>query len=129
MPQITGDFVPAFLQHLNKIGVKYTKKLVNSKDLIPTQGEFNISKIKAMLQRKNDARPILVSKDMHVLDGHHRFVADLNSHGKTLVYQVDLPILDLIAVCRAFDGVKYRDVTESKNRVVGTIKKVITERT
>ena len=124
LPQIKGDFLPLFLDHLKCSGIQYNKKMMNPKTLKATQGEFNIGKIRKLIKSSNDTHSIIVSNDDYILDGHHRWLADLNTSEKTKTIVVDLPILDLIAAAKEFEGVTYKDITEQR---VKTLKNVIRE--
>jgi hypothetical protein len=128
LPQIKGDSLQNFLNHLDALGVKYTKKTMNASDLKPSQGEFNIDKVKALIRTNNDTKPIIVSKDNYVLDGHHRWLADYNSNEKSNVIIVDQTILDLIATTKTFDGVLYKNVTENVTIIKGVIKENLRKR-
>jgi predicted glutamine amidotransferase len=128
LPQIKGDSLQNFLNHLDSLGVKYTHKTMKSCDLKPTQGEFNIDKVKALIRTNNDTKPIIVSKDNYVLDGHHRWLADYNSNDKSSVIMVDQTILDLITTAKTFDGVLYKNVTENVSIIKGVIKENLRKR-
>jgi hypothetical protein len=121
MPQIKSDLLPIFLDHLKRTGITWSKKRVDPNSLSATQGEFNTDKIKTLMQNSNSVTAVIISKDNYILDGHHRWLADLNSDQKTNVIMVDLPILDLISTAKSFDGVFYKDVTEQRVRTIKTI--------
>jgi hypothetical protein len=121
MPQIKSDLLPIFLDHLKRTGITWSKKRVDPNSLSATQGEFNTDKIKTLMQNSNSVTAVIISNDNYILDGHHRWLADLNSDQKTNVIMVDLPILDLISTAKSFDGVFYKDVTEQRVRTIKTI--------
>lgn len=76
MPQIDKEHQAAFFDHLKAKGITVTKESVAPASLLPTQGEINAARVGEMLMNeKKDLRPIMVSKDSYVLDGHHRWAA------------------------------------------------------
>jgi len=53
--------------------------------LKPSQGDFDETKIEKMLGKDLDrTKPILVSQDGYVMDGHHRWIAAVNDGDKTI---------------------------------------------
>jgi hypothetical protein len=88
-------------------------------DLRATQMEFDYDKVAAMIGTKSKI-PVLVSNDGYILDGHHRWLADYNMNKETYidVVEIDLPILELLRVAKEYDGVEYKNVTESIKNVV-----------
>ena len=96
MPQITDT--KSFLQKLRSKGVNHKVETLDTADLKTSQSEFDRDKIKSMVGQKNE--PSIVSRDGHILDGHHRAMADDLSKGKTKVIKVDMNILDLISTAK-----------------------------
>lgn len=98
MPQVEGKNIPKFLDFLKSEGVKYTEKLIDSKKLRPTQGQFNQEKIQAMIDTIDTKKqnPIMVSKDGYVIDGHHRWLAHYNLERKMPVIEINLDINDAL---------------------------------
>lgn len=125
MPQIRSDFVPLFKEHLKNHGISTKEKKRDPKHLKATQSEFNLDKVKNLIKNPPPhMKPILTANDDHILDGHHRWLADLNKDEHTDTIEFDLPILDLIQHAKNFDGVFYKPVVEQR---VKTIKSVIKE--
>jgi hypothetical protein len=107
MPQIKAANVPEFISWLKKDGITTTSKNEPLKNLKMTQKEVNLDKIRGMI---NDApelalsKPIIVSKDNYILDGHHRFVALLNKNKKAslMAYRVNINMSELLGLARNF---------------------------
>lgn len=121
MPQIKSEKIPLFLASLTDQNVEYKKTKVPACNLKATQSEFNAEKIEAMVHRsKSDDKPIIISNDLYVMDGHHRWLADYNKNknANIEVYMVDLPILELLRMAKEFSGVTYKPVTESIKSIV-----------
>lgn len=70
---------------------------------------FDIEKIK-QIQKIKKLDPIIASsRDMHILDGHHRWAAAWNNMTDIDVYFVDAPIIELIRVAASFYKSKNED--------------------
>lgn len=103
MPQISVD---GFLAYLKKQGIPYQKRFVQTKDLKATQMEFEDEKVLSMMYSNSKrTTPIISSTDNHVLDGHHRWLADHNSGNRLCAaWVVDLPILELMRIAKEFNN-------------------------
>lgn len=67
------------------------------KSLIPIQKEYDYDKIKTIAKTPN-TKPIVISKDNYIIDGHHRWVASyMNKAENVKCYQIDLNVLDLLS--------------------------------
>lgn len=103
MPQIKGDNMDSVLLHFaqNSSGASVSKKKMKLSKIKPAQNEMNESKIKKILRKspKTINNPFLLSKDGYLMDGHHRWAADLQRYGEdheVNVYQVTLDGKDLL---------------------------------
>lgn len=77
MPQIESHDIMNFLKWAKeKYNVHNDLMRVDPKQLAPTQSNFNEEKVKGMAAKKvYGKKPILMSVDKFVLDGHHRWLA------------------------------------------------------
>jgi len=115
MPQIAGPHKPHFFEWLGKKGIKVTNDEIHPSKLTATQKHFNTDKVRGMIANppKNDR--IIVSNDNHIVDGHHRWLADYNTPGKkTPVSKVDLPIHKLLDTAKDYPNVTYKTLKEGK---------------
>lgn len=72
-------------------------KSIKPDGLKPTQNNFNEEKVKDMVEAGTwDSKPIIVSSDNHVVDGHHRWLAAIESKENIDVCVVDMAIEDLL---------------------------------
>lgn len=94
MPQLADS--KAFVQKLKDEGIDFTEKDFDTSSLKSTQADFDDMKVLQMMRTKEKKSPIVISRDSHILDGHHRWIADHNTTGSTRAFMVDLPILDLV---------------------------------
>lgn len=115
MPQIQTNDYPAFLDYLDSHGVNFVKDTVPAHSLKPIQGEFSDKGVeKALAKRKLD-KPCIVSSDGHIIDGHHRWLAALNTKQNVSVYRADIPAHDLLKLVNDFPKVYYKNIyTEDK---------------
>ena len=93
MPQIGA--AQSFIKYLKDNGVTSNLTTIKADDYKSSQMEFDPSKIESMRQSKS-TNPIIVSNDGHILDGHHRWLADKMENRPCDAYVCDLPILDLL---------------------------------
>ena len=110
MPQISPDFI----NYLKKQGISHEIKDVDTKNLKSTQMEFDPTKIHALMNRDDDDSHIYVSNDDHVIDGHHRWLADHNTTGTTKACVVDLPALELYRHAREYESLLKEEVTHKQ---------------
>jgi hypothetical protein len=119
MPQIRSDLVPDFIQGLMRSGVKVERDHQDVGDLKATQSELNKDKIESMIGnptvRANLAKPIIVSNDGYVLDGHHRWAAmvSMDPDSEIPTVEVDLPMLDLLAQAKTFKQVEFKTLEKA----------------
>lgn len=87
MPQISKDAQPGFLNALKEQGIKTKEENVSPMSLIATQNEISAFRVGEKLREfesgKKDLRPILISKDNRVLDGHHRWAVGVTLQTET----------------------------------------------
>jgi len=106
MPQVASKDVVNFIRHLKKNDIKVTRKKVDPSSLNATQGQFHKKKISdlidAMDKSDYNPKPIITSKDMYILDGHHRWLAHVNTGEDIEIYHIDLPINELIDVVKQY---------------------------
>jgi len=114
MPQISQDNYTDYIGFLRYCGRKVKKIICPADSINATQGELSISKAQSLLYSKNPKLniPLIISSDRYVLDGHHRWLANLMVADKQPVscFQVDMPILDLLAATKRYPKVFYKGI-------------------
>jgi hypothetical protein len=112
MPQIQASDVQDFLKFLDKKNIKHVKKDVPAKDLKATQKEIDLEKANNL--RKEDSvnlkKPMLVSKDSHIMDGHHRWLALLSKNDTCPCHVIDLPMKELLKLGKEFPKSFKKDI-------------------
>ena len=116
MPQINSKDIKDYLEFLKEVGVRVSAKTINVSKVGMTQKEINIDKVKGLLgtDRSNLAKPVIISNDGYILDGHHRVVAlyNIDKNFKLKTIEVDLGIKDLLKVTKEYPNVSYKGINE-----------------
>jgi uncharacterized protein (DUF1015 family) len=105
MPQVKSDDYDALIAHLQKNGIKMQKKSVKASTLKASQSNFNSDKIvKAISNIKTlgKAKPIIISSDNYVIDGHHRWLAAKNVGTNIDVMQANAKVDELMKSVHSF---------------------------
>jgi predicted kinase len=112
MPQVAEKDYPEFFKYLKDNGAKLTKKKISAKDLKPIQKEFaKVGVEKSMAKLGGKSKPLISSADKYIIDGHHRWLAVLNSTPKAKmdVIEVNIPMKKLLALTVAFPKTTFKD--------------------
>ncbi|HEY5126777.1 MAG TPA: NUDIX domain-containing protein [Bradyrhizobium sp.] len=114
MPQLTD--AKAFRHHLEKLGYTVTKETERPSNLRATQSELNAAKVAKMAQKikgEDKQERIIVSREGYILDGHHRWgaqialdAADNKFDAEMRIARVDLSITELLAEANKYTGGK-----------------------
>lgn len=134
MPQIKSTDMKDFVEWLEReknIKSKLIKVIVD--DLKPSQKQINLDKVKGMMKAKSieqlsSSKPVLVTKDYYLVDGHHRWfslVAD-DEKNTILSYLVDLNFEDFINTAKEYPKVSYKSMVDES--LVNTILAKILEK-
>lgn len=123
MPNISRKNMPQVdTQNLDKAvdmvsdKVRVTKGKISVGKLKKSQKELHKDKIEGIATRftsPDKFKPLIISKDNHIVDGHHRWGAAIHKWGtdvKIPIIRIDLPIMKAIAL--------YRDVADSLNEAI-----------
>ena len=102
MPQIKAEHRGAMVNFMNARGINHKEDTVAADSLKPTQKEFSREKVKKASEREGGDRSILVSKDGHVLDGHHQWMAAREKGEDVKIIRLDAPIKDLVDAAHEF---------------------------
>ena len=112
MPQIATKDYPEFIDYLKDNGASFSKDTINPKLLKAIQGEFSDAGVlKALKKRKLD-KPIIASSDNYIIDGHHRWIAAMNTGVDVNIYRVNKPGKELLQLVNDFPKTTYKDIYE-----------------
>lgn len=117
MPQIKSSDMDDFVRFLKGKGVSVRKTKVPVGQLKMTQLEINTDKVVKLMGAESShlSKVVLVSKDMFILDGHHRIAALFNKdkYYKVDILHVNLKIDSLLKLSKEYPKVMYKTVNES----------------
>ena len=115
MPQVKSKDYDDLIKHLKKNGILVQKRKVKASTLRATQKDFNkdkivgaISKIKTL----GTAKPLIVSSDNYIIDGHHRWLAAKNVGGTIDVMQADVKVKELLKNVYSFPKTFTKNINE-----------------
>ena len=117
LPQIKSTDVPEFIKWLEEKDVDILETSMEVGELTPVQKEINLEKTDSMAAKHeageidlSTGKPVMVSSDEYLVDGHHRWYAlrDLNPNNKLNVVMIDSPILELISLMKEFPKTSYK---------------------
>lgn len=130
LPQIKSTDVAEFVEWMSEQGVDSFSTTVKAADLNPIQLEINLDKVEGMKQvhqsgtKDMGAKPVMVSSDDFLIDGHHRWYA-LKELGEDInVVLFDAPIDELLSLIKKFPKTTYKGITDEGNIVENAYGKV-----
>lgn len=116
MPQIDEDHYKELFKYLFGKGVKVKKVTVDARDLNSTQSEFSDKGIEKSMTNGKMNKPIIISSDNYVLDGHHRWLAAKNGRKHEMTaFQVSVPAKEGLSLLINFPKTTFKDIHESEN--------------
>lgn len=125
MPQVHKDHYPELIKYLKNHGGKFSVGKVNAKNLKPVQSEFSDAGVEKMIgQMKSQSgsnfdKPLIVSSDNYIIDGHHRWLAAWNENMDVAIMKISIPIKQLLQLVRNFKHTTYKDIyTEMEQAIL-----------
>jgi len=89
---ISDDLLDAFIEDLKNKNIKVLKKKISIFNLNPTIKKLDrnkVNNIQKSIKEQIDTKPIVVSKDLFIIDGHHRWYAKKIIVNETIDYDID----------------------------------------
>jgi hypothetical protein len=108
MPQIEAEDYGELFLFLKNHGVTYHSVKVLPSELRSTQKEFKDAGVVKALVKEKIKKPLLISNDFYVVDGHHRWLAAMNTRGTLEAIQFNTGIVRLLALVKKFPKVTYK---------------------
>jgi hypothetical protein len=98
MPQVKSEHRGAMVQFLRGRGISHSAERVAPNTLKPSQAEFSPEKVEKARSFDGPQRPVLVSSDNYVADGHHQWLSDLRDAPEKpiKIIRLDSPIRSLL---------------------------------
>lgn len=115
MPQVHKSRYPELLKYLAANGGRFTTKEVDASKLKAVQSEFSDEGVEKMMRKKGvtgdgSRKPLIVSADNYIIDGHHRWLAAANMDETVLVMQINIPVKKLMQLVRDFKHTTYKTI-------------------
>lgn len=104
MPQIRRADIPDFLAFLSSHGVSHHEEMVQASSLKPVQNEINGDKVRSMVTTVD--KPMLVSSDGYIMDGHHRWQKAVWDNTALRIVRLSMKILPLIELAKKYPKVE-----------------------
>lgn len=103
MPQIKSADMPEFFEYAKAAGVGVTQTTVEANTLKPSQNELNPAQV-AQMPEEALRKPITVSADHYVLDGHNRWarMLELNPSAKIAVNRIESKVRAALRLMQSF---------------------------
>lgn len=114
MPQIDEKHYEDLFRYIYDNGGKIKKEIVDPADLMSTQSEFSDKGVEAAMTNGKMNKPIIISSDGYVLDGHHRWLAAKNAKiHKITAFRISLPAKEGLSMLINFPQTTFKDIHES----------------
>lgn len=115
MPQVKSSDYDELLAFLKSEGIRMKREKVKADTLKATQRNFNKDKIASAAQNYNElhkAKPIIVSADNYIIDGHHRWLGAVNVGGDITIYRSNVKVNELLDAIRNFPKSFTKNINE-----------------
>lgn len=117
MPQVSSRYISDYIKFLKSNGIGVKSKKFKVSDVKMTQKEINQNKVLGLMKgdnREHLAKPVVISNDGYILDGHHRILAlyNLDNDATINTIQVNLPIQKLLDITFTYPNVFTKNVEE-----------------
>ncbi len=118
MPQISANNVADCLKYLNKNGISNKTETVSAGKIIPMQ-RLNQAKVEGLKANKaNLIKPVLVTKNYELVDGHHRWAANRDLGNSVNVIKLNATFDEVFDALTDYDKVFHKDMNESVALVI-----------
>jgi hypothetical protein len=133
MPQIHASHYPELFNYLKQNGATISKGAVQATELKAVQREFSDAGIEKMMRKggvtaDGTKKPLIVSADNYIIDGHHRWLAAYNLEEEVPIIKFSLPVKELLQLVKDFKHTTYRGIYKEKKDVNENISVTGTER-
>jgi len=118
MPQVHRDHYPELIKYLGAHGGNFRRLQMAATDLKAVQSEFSDAGVERMMNNKDQSagttrdKPLIVSSDNYIIDGHHRWLAAWNLSETVPVMQISIPVKKLFQLVKDFKHATYKDIHE-----------------
>ena len=121
MPQVESKDYPELFKWFKKHGVELKKHDAEPASLKPVQNEFSdpgiVQSIEKGVGNTMPVKPIIASSDDYIIDGHHRWLAALNTGQMIPTLQANVDVHELLDVVLKFPKTYFKDIYEGVGRI------------
>jgi hypothetical protein len=123
MPQVHKDHYPELMQYLKNHGARISQSEVPATSLKAVQDEFSDEGVAKMMSKKGGnngttrKKPLLVSADNYIIDGHHRWLASYNLGETVPIFKFSIPVKKLLQLVRDFRHTTYKDIYNEQKQL------------
>ena len=115
MPQVASEHYPELFDYFKANGANFKMQTVPANSLKAIQGEFSDAGVVKSLNKGldgEDKKPVIASIDDYIIDGHHRWLAALNtdSEAQIDIIKVNKTGKDLLQLVIDFPKTTYKDI-------------------
>ena len=119
MPQVSKKDYPEFFEYLKSNGATFEmQRDIPANTFKSTQGEFSdagVERSMTKLSKGAPKKPIIVSQDNYIIDGHHRWLVAMNLGNSTVdTIKISMDSDELLALVKAFNKTSYKDIYSEK---------------
>lgn len=114
MPQVRSDDYPEFLSYLKDNGASIEVDRVPAASLKPIQKDFSDAGVLKALQLRDREKDVIASSDNYIIDGHHRWLAAVNTKNTIPIIRIDVPVQRLLELVKQFPKTYYKDIYDIK---------------
>jgi|GEM_PF-5029162 SPP1 gp7 family putative phage head morphogenesis protein len=124
LPQIRSEDRDALVSFLETRGIKSHRETSRPDAYRPTQGGYSTVNLHLARVRQGPDRPILVSHDRRILDGHHQWFKSLLDTPLERIDAIvfDAPIRRLLREAARFPGAERANAVPDSDRLVAAVK-------
>jgi len=102
LPQVTD--LDAMIEKFDLSGIPYHRDYLPASEFVGSQNNFEPGKIDDLQSKETSSKPLFVSQDKQVLDGHHRWATALSAGDWVDVVVLELPFAQALQVLQGFSS-------------------------
>jgi hypothetical protein len=115
MPQVHAQHYPELFDYLADNGATMKKGEIAATKLRAVQSEFSDEGVEKMMRKggitgDGTKKPLIVSSDNYIIDGHHRWLAAYNNQETVPIIKFSIPVKKLLELVRDFKHTTYKDI-------------------
>jgi len=112
MPQVAKEDYDELFAYLKDAGVHVKAEGEVAEKLRPIQKDFADKGVEKALDKRHDIKPVIISSDNFLIDGHHRWLAQMNIDRTVMipVIRADIPGDQLLGLISKFTKTTFKDI-------------------